>query len=109
LGWEQGGELHIERGSRRLHIILALLIHRLCIYRRNVNSATVPISISAHRELIRTVCTVGEASVAVRRFRGMAGESACSSCTWSILNVCCLRLLHPEKMRWQDKAVPHKR
>jgi hypothetical protein len=107
LRWEQGSELHVEPRSRCCHLILPLLIHRLCINRRNVRSTRVSVSISAHRKVIRTVCTMGEASIAIRRFRGMSRESASGGRARPVLGVCYLGFLHPEKMRWQDKAVPH--
>jgi hypothetical protein len=108
LRWEQRGELHVEPRSRSLHIILTLL-HGLCVYGRNVCSSRMSITISTHRELILSIGTVGESCIAVRWFRGMAGESVGSRCTGPVLGTGSLRLLHPEKMRWQDKAVPHKR
>jgi hypothetical protein len=98
--------LHVEPRSRCCHVILPLLIHWLRIDRWNVRSTWVSVSISAHREMIRTVCTMGEASIAVRRFRGVPGESASGGRARPVLGVCYLGFLHPEKMRWQDKAVP---
>jgi hypothetical protein len=107
LGWKQRSELHVEPRSRCCHVILSLLIHGLRVDRRNVCSPWVPVSISAHREVVRTVCTVGEACIAVRRFRGMTRESASGRCARPVLRVCCLCFIHSEKVRWQDKAVPH--
>jgi hypothetical protein len=107
LGWKQRSELHVEPRSWCCHVILPLLIHRLRIDRRNVRSSRVSVSISTHREVIRAVCSMGEAGIAVRRFRGVARESASGRCARPVLGVRYLGFLHPEKMRWQDKAVPH--
>jgi hypothetical protein len=53
LGRKQGSELHVESGTRCLQVILAMLLgHCLRIYRRNVCTSRMPISISSHRDLI---------------------------------------------------------
>lgn len=108
LGRKQGSELHIESGTGSSHIVLTLLVHGLGVDGGDVRSSRMSVAITAHRKLVGAVGAVRESGITVGRLRGVAWESAGSCSTWPILGILSLYFLHPEKMRWQDRAVPHK-
>ena len=103
---KQGSELHVEGGTRGLQIILAMLLgHGLRIYRRNIGPARVPIPISTHRHLVRIIRAMREAGFATGGFGSVSGEPRSRRPARRVY----LCLLHPDKMRRQDKAVPRER
>lgn len=103
---KQGSELHVECSARGLQIIVVVLLgHCLCIYRRNVCPARMPIPIPTHRHLVRIVRPMREACFTARGFGSVSGEPSSRRPVRGVY----LCLLHPEKMRRQDKAVPRER
>lgn len=107
LGREQRRELHVEAGTRGGQVSqvvvdrLLLNVDILGVDGRNVATAGVPVSEARN---VGSKGAVGEASVAVGGFRGMA------KATWATAWACLadgawVVLLHPEEMRW-DKIVP---
>lgn len=58
-------------------------------------------------EIVRGIGTVREAGLAARWLRDVTVSR--SAVILAILTNRAGIFLHPEKMRWQDKAVPHER